>query len=91
MKTLVGFGDWSNTDTAGVINECPAGPVKKLEQQLTKTCTVYSVDEYCTSKNAVGARAICITRERSLWERMGKRIASKSTVCCTVTTVSARA
>ena len=35
-KTLVGFGHWSNTDTSGVIKKCPAGPVKKLEQELRK-------------------------------------------------------
>ena len=47
---MLGFGDWSNSDTSGFIKKCPAGPVKKLEQELRKHGTVYSVDEFCTSK-----------------------------------------
>ena len=50
MKTIVGFGDWSNTDKAGVLKKCPAGPVKKLEEQLKKHCAVCPIDEFCTSK-----------------------------------------
>ena len=49
-KTLVGFGDWSNRDSAGVIKRRPAGPVKRLEQALSKRCRVVSVDEFRTSK-----------------------------------------
>lgn len=49
-RTVIGFGDWSNTDTAGVIKRCPAGPVKRLEEELKKHCTVVVIDEYCTSK-----------------------------------------
>ena len=30
-RTLIGFGDWSNWDTAGIIKKSPAGPVRKLE------------------------------------------------------------
>ena len=50
VKTVVGFGDWSNTDKGGVLKKCPAGPVKKLEEQLKKHCTVHFTDEFCTSK-----------------------------------------
>ena len=49
-ETLVGFGDWSNTDSAGIIKKSPAGPVKKLEAELRKHCKVVSVDEFRTSK-----------------------------------------
>lgn len=49
-KTLVGFGDWSNRDIAGIIKKSPAGPVKQLERELKKRCTVVSVDEFRSSK-----------------------------------------
>ena len=49
-NTLVGFGDWSNRDVAGIIKKSPAGPVKQLERELKKRCTVVSVDEFRTSK-----------------------------------------
>ena len=49
-KTLIGFGDWSNRDSAGVIKKSPAGPVKKLEAELRKHCRVVNVDEFRTSK-----------------------------------------
>lgn len=48
-KTLIGFGDWSNKDSAGVIKK-PAGPVKRLEQVLSRHCKVIPVDEFRTSK-----------------------------------------
>ena len=49
-RTLIGFGDWSNIDQAGIIKKSPAGPVKRLERQLKHYATVISVDEYRTSK-----------------------------------------
>ena len=49
-KTLIGFGDWSNIDSAGIIKKSPAGPVKKLQAELRKRCRVVSVDEFRTSK-----------------------------------------
>lgn len=49
-KTLIGFGDWSNKDRAGIIKKCPAGPVKRLENALRKRCKVVEVDEFRTSK-----------------------------------------
>ena len=49
-KTLIGFGDWSNKDNAGIIKKSPAGPVKRVEQELKKVCTVLPVDEFRTSK-----------------------------------------
>jgi transposase len=47
---VVGFGDWSNKDSGGVIKGSPSGPVKRLERQLGKHCRVVSVDEFRTSK-----------------------------------------
>ena len=49
-RTLIGFGDWSNKDSAGVIKKSPAGPVKQLERELSKRCKVVSVDEFRSSK-----------------------------------------
>lgn len=49
-RTLVGFGDWSNKDTAGVIKKCPSGPVKRIETMLRRHCKVVAVDEFRTSK-----------------------------------------
>ena len=49
-QTLVGFGDWSNRDSAGIIKKSPSGPVKKLEAELRRHCKVVSVDEFRTSK-----------------------------------------
>eukprot|EP00891_Asterochloris_glomerata_P005820 jgi/Astpho2/5820/fgenesh1_pg.00080_%23_69_t len=36
-RTVVGFGDWSNRDQAGIIKRAPAGPVKRLEHRLKRT------------------------------------------------------
>ena len=48
MRTLVGFGDWSNKDS--IIKKSPKGPVKRFENQLKRYCTVVPVDEFRTSK-----------------------------------------
>ena len=48
-KTVVGFGDWSNQD-GGAIKKCQSGPVKRLEKELKRRCTVVSIDEFRTSK-----------------------------------------
>lgn len=48
FKTLVGFGDWSNNDK--IIKKHPKGPVKILERELKRHCSVISIDEYRTSK-----------------------------------------
>ena len=49
-RTLVGFGDWSNRDQAGIIKRAPAGPVKRLEHRLKQYATVVAIDEFRTSK-----------------------------------------
>ena len=49
-RTLIGFGDWSNRDQAGIIKKSPAGPVKVLERRLRQYATVVSMDEFKTSK-----------------------------------------
>ncbi|KAG7392139.1 hypothetical protein PHYBOEH_006475 [Phytophthora boehmeriae] len=48
--TIVGFGDWSNNDLAGRIKRHPKAPVKPLERELKRYCTVKSIDEFRTSK-----------------------------------------
>ncbi|RLN71990.1 hypothetical protein BBJ28_00000983 [Nothophytophthora sp. Chile5] len=49
-RTVVGFGDWSNQDVAGIIKKSPAGPVKRFERELAHYCTVISIAEFRTSK-----------------------------------------
>ncbi|GAQ92330.1 hypothetical protein KFL_009820010 [Klebsormidium nitens] len=49
-KTVVGFGDWSNKDSGGIIKGSPSGPVKRLERELRKHCRVVTMDEFRTSK-----------------------------------------
>lgn len=49
-QTLIGFGDWSNKDSAGIIKKSPAGPVKQLERELKRHCKVVPVDEFRSSK-----------------------------------------
>ena len=49
-RTLIGFGDWSNRDQAGIIKRAPAGPVKRLEHRLKQYATVVPIDEFRTSK-----------------------------------------
>ena len=49
-ETLVGFGDWSNKDSVGIIKKSPAGPVKRFENQLRRYCKVVPVDEFRSSK-----------------------------------------
>ena len=33
-QTLVGFGDWSNRDAAGIIKKCPAGPLVECRMHV---------------------------------------------------------
>ena len=48
-KTLVSYGGWSK-DSARVIRKGPAGPVKRLENDLRWVCKVASVAEHRTNK-----------------------------------------
>jgi len=50
QRVVVGFGDWSNRDVAGIIKKSPAGPVKVFERELARYCTVVSIAEYRTSQ-----------------------------------------
>ncbi|ETP10022.1 hypothetical protein F441_14261 [Phytophthora nicotianae CJ01A1] len=49
-RVVVGFGDWSNQDVAGIIKKSPAGPVKVFERELARYCTVIPIAEFRTSK-----------------------------------------
>ncbi|ETI37748.1 hypothetical protein F443_16441 [Phytophthora nicotianae P1569] len=49
-RVVVGFGDWSNQDVAGIIKKSPAGLVKVFERELARYCTVIPIAEYRTSK-----------------------------------------
>jgi hypothetical protein len=50
QRVVVGFGDWSNRDVAGIIKKSLAGPVKAFERELARYCTIVSIAEYRTSK-----------------------------------------
>ena len=65
QNTLVGFGDWSNQDSAGIIKKSPAGPVKRLENELRRHCRVVSVDEHLTSK----LHSCCHHRMRQMYQK----------------------
>ena len=47
-NSMVGFGNWSNSDS--IIKSSQKGPVKKFELELRKHCKVVSIDEFRTSK-----------------------------------------
>lgn len=49
-NTLIGFGNWSAKNSAGIIKKHPCSPAKKLLHALRPHCTVVMVDEYRTSK-----------------------------------------
>ncbi|CAL8461510.1 g1041 [Coccomyxa elongata] len=65
QNTLVGFGDWSNQDSAGIIKKSPAGPVKRLENELRRHCRVVSVDEHLTSK----LHSCCHHRMKQMYQK----------------------
>ncbi|KDD73231.1 hypothetical protein H632_c2402p0, partial [Helicosporidium sp. ATCC 50920] len=48
-KNIVGFGNWSNDDSSGIIQKCPAGPFNALQERLRCYCPVASNDEHRTS------------------------------------------
>ena len=48
VKTLVGFGDWSQQH--GFVKKHPTAPVKRLKRELRKYCRVVDIDEYKTSQ-----------------------------------------
>jgi hypothetical protein len=50
QRVVVGFGDWSNRDVAGIIKKSPAVSVKAFEREFVCYCTVVSITEYHTSK-----------------------------------------
>ena len=49
-NTLIGFGNWSVTNSAGLLKKHPCSPAKKLLHALRRACTVVLVDEFTTSK-----------------------------------------
>ncbi|ETP52124.1 hypothetical protein F442_02822 [Phytophthora nicotianae P10297] len=72
-RTIVGFGDWSNTDVSGLIKECPAGPVNPFQRELKKHCRVESIDEFRTSK----LHSVCHCEMKN---RYSKRLCKKDGV-----------
>ena len=51
-KVLIGFGDWSNNDSGGILKKNQVGPVNKFKLMLKKDpmCKVVPIDEFRTSK-----------------------------------------
>ena len=52
-------------DSAGIIKKSPAGPVKRLENELRRHCRVVSVDEHLTSK----LHSCCHHRMRQMYQK----------------------
>ncbi len=47
-KTLIGFGDFSNTHS--LVKKHPTTPILKIKRELKRYCDVIDIDEYRTSK-----------------------------------------
>ena len=54
-----------NQDSAGIIKKSPAGPVKRLENELRRHCRVVSVDEHLTSK----LHSCCHHRMKQMYQK----------------------
>ena len=70
MKTLVGFGDWSQQH--GFVKKHPTAPVKRLKRELRKYCRVVDIDEYKTSQTcSLCLNPVVLYRNRIRWKKNG--------------------
>ena len=70
VKTLVGFGDWSQQH--GFVKKHPTAPVKRLKRELRKYCRVVDIDEYKTSQTCcLCAKPVVLYRNRIRWKKNG--------------------
>ena len=70
VKTLVGFGDWSQQH--GFVKKHPTAPVKRLKRELRKYCRVVDIDEYKTSQTcSLCLNPVVLYRNRIRWKKNG--------------------
>jgi hypothetical protein len=58
VRTIVGFGDWSNPRDS-IIRGHKRGPVKQIKEELKRWCHVMDVDEFRTSKLCCCCHSTC--------------------------------
>jgi len=70
VKTLVGFGDYSQQH--GLIKSHPTTPILRLKKELRRHCNVVDIDEYNTSKTCSSCnKEIVLYRNRIQRKKMG--------------------
>jgi len=70
VKTLVGFGDYSQQH--GLVKSHPTTPILRLKKELRRYCKVVDIDEYKTSKTCSSCnKEIVLYRNRILRKKMG--------------------
>ena len=70
VKTLVGFGDYSQQH--GLVKSHPTTPILRLKKELRRYCKVVDIDEYKTSKTCSSCnKEIVLYRNRIQRKKMG--------------------
>ena len=70
VKTLVGFGDYSQQH--GLVKSHPTTPILRLKKELRRYCKVVDIDEYKTSKTCSSCnKEIELYRNRIQRKKMG--------------------
>ena len=70
VKTLVGFGDYSQQH--GLVKSHPTTPILRLKKELHRYCKVVDIDEYKTSKTCSSCnKEIVLYRNRIQRKKMG--------------------
>ena len=70
VKTLVGFGDYSQQH--GLVKSHPTTPILRLKKELGRYCKVVDIDEYKTSKTCSSCnKEIVLYRNRIQRKKMG--------------------
>jgi hypothetical protein len=70
VKTLVGFGDFSQQH--GLVKKHPTAPIIRLKNELRKYCKVIDIDEYNTSKTCSSCnKEITLYRNRIYRRKKG--------------------
>ena len=70
VKTLVGFGDYSQQH--GLVKSHPTTPILRLKKELHRYCRVVDIDEYKTSKTCSSCnKEIVLYRNRIQRKKMG--------------------
>lgn len=70
VKTLVGFGDYSQQH--GLVKSHPTTPILRLKKELRRYCKIVDIDEYKTSKTCSSCnKEIVLYRNRIQRKKMG--------------------